>query len=283
VHHILQVSKYTAIKRLVYSHLLRVLSINTFYQETANIKAEKIPLHKGRDEKKILYISGVALWLAKSQNRQAMEIAQAIASHLLADGGDVFYVQIVPPGWIHLELTNQAIATWLQNIAEGNLGDSSMRQQQHTGLLFSVQHAHARCCSLALLGHREGLIKLGEPLPNTSACLGNLIDPNPIPWLNCEAKLRLQHSAESRLISELVQVVDDLASHSSGRVVNWEQTALSLSQTFESFWSQCRIWGEVKINSPQLAQARLGLIVATQSVLRFVLAEKLGVFAPSEL
>lgn len=282
MHHILQVSKYTAIKQLIYSHLLDSISINTAYPKTVRIKEEKIPLHKGRDEKKFLYISGIALWLSKSQNQPPMEIAQAIASHLLANGGDVFDVRIVPPGWIHLELTHQAIATWLQNIAVGGLGVGKIETKQHPATLFSVQHAHARCCSLILLAHREGLITLGEPLPNTSACIGNLISPNPIPWLEGEEKLRLHHSAESRLISELIQVVDDFASPTS-RVVNWEQIALGLSQAFENFWSNCRIWGEVKINSPQLAQARLGLVMATGSVLRFVLEEKLGVFAPSQL
>ena len=35
-----------------------------------------------------------------------MEIASGIVSHLSGIGGDVFTVQIVPPGWIHLELTD---------------------------------------------------------------------------------------------------------------------------------------------------------------------------------
>lgn len=282
MHHILQVSKYTAIKQLIYSNLLNGISTNTTDQKVRNTKNEKIPLYKGRDEKKILYISGIALQLSKSHNQPPLAVAQEIASHLLANNGDVFNLQIVPPGWIHLELTHQAIATWLQNIAVGSLGDGKIRTKQNSANLFAVQHAHARCCSLTLLAHREGLIKLEEPSPHTNSHIGNLIFPNPIPWLDCEARLRLNHLAESRLISELVQVVDDLTVPIS-TVVNWEQAAQGLSQAFTSFWSNCRIWGEVKFNSPQLAQARVGLLMATGSVLGFVLQEKLGIFAPSQL
>ncbi|QMS91838.1 glutamate acetyltransferase [Nostoc edaphicum CCNP1411] len=149
--------------------------------------------------------------------------------------------------------------------------------------LFAVQYAHARCCSLVLLAHREGLIKLREPVPNTSSACWDVISPNPLPWLNCDGTLRLNHPDERQLIGELIQVIDDIECPDVNGSVKWEKVALNLSQAFEKFWSNCRIWGEVKIKSPELAQARLGLLMATQSVLRFVLEENLGVFAPLEL
>jgi arginyl-tRNA synthetase len=52
---------------------------------------------------------------------------------------------------------------------------------------------------------------------------------------------------------------------------------------FLTFYSQCRIWGEVKTATPQLAQARLGLILATQPLLHLLLQDLLGVPAPLEL
>jgi arginyl-tRNA synthetase len=295
VHHKLQVNKYTATKQLVYSHLLNSLSIYTVDKEIACIKDGKFPLHKGRDDRKILYISGVALWLSKSQNQKPMEVANAIASDLLATCGDVFSVQIVPPGLIYLELTHFALAAWLQSLAVGNAGKKPKGQevrenipnpQPKTGnsaILFSVQYSHARCCSLVQLAHKEKLIKLQEPQLNTSPSVWNLNFPNPIPWLNCDRKLRLNHSAESRLIAELVEVVDDLESDAFDSSINWEKAALNLSQAFDTFWCKCRIWGEVRITLPELAQARLGLVMATQSVLKFLLEEKLGIFAPWEL
>ncbi|MEH2281980.1 MAG: DALR anticodon-binding domain-containing protein [Nostoc sp.] len=237
-----------------------------------------------------------------------MELASAIASDLSGICGDVFNIQIVPPGWMHFELTHSTLATWLQSLAVGSLGGlgtgdwglgtgdwgrgggegtrgttKANIQCPMPNSLFAVQYAHARCCSLVLLAHREGLIKLREPVPNTSPAFWDVISPNPLPWLNCDGTLRLNHPDERRLIGELIQVVDNIECPDVGGSVKWEKVALNLSQAFEKFWSNCRIWGEVKITSPELAQARLGLLMATQSVLRFVLEENLGVFAPLEL
>ena len=94
--------------------------------------------------------------------------------------------------------------------------------------------------------------------------------------------LLLNHANEMLLMHQLVKLVDDLVcTGSSAR--NWETAATKLSQAFEKFWGSCRIWGEVKIQTPELAQARLGLLVATQLVLRSVLEDKLQVVAPIEL
>ncbi|MBD2676903.1 glutamate acetyltransferase [Nostoc paludosum FACHB-159] len=250
-----------------------------------------------------------------------MELASAIALHLSATCGDVFNVQIVPPGWIHFELTDSALAGWLQRLVGewedremGRLvlseavsaasrrevwGDEGAKTAGGAGeaggeritnaqcpmpnALFPIQHAHARCCSLVLLAHRERLIQLKEPLANSSPSFWSVISPNPIPWLNCDGKLQLNHPDERRLISELVEVVDNIQFPDIRGSVKWEKAALNLSQAFENLWCNCRIWGEVKIISPKLAQARLGLLMATQSVLKFVLEEKLKIFAPLEL
>ncbi|MDZ8226855.1 DALR anticodon-binding domain-containing protein [Nostoc sp. ChiVER01] len=240
-----------------------------------------------------------------------MELASAIASDISGICGDVFSVQIVPPGLIHFELTNSTLATWLQSLVEGSGEEAREQGAQekiplcplhpaplplHSPLppaprpsassvpnLFSVQYAHARCCSLVLLAHREGLIKLREPVPNTSPAFWSVISPNPLPWLNGDGTLRLNHPDERRLISELIQVVDNIECPDVKGSVKWEKVALSLSEAFEKFWCNCRIWGEVKITSLELAHARLGLLMATQSVLRFMLEENLGVFAPLEL
>lgn len=312
MHHSILVSKYTAFKHLISSYIVNTLSTYTYSDKISCIEGKKITLSKGRDNNKVLYISGMVLWFAKSHNQDPMEIASAIVSQLLETCGGVFIIQIVPPGWIYLELTHPLLATWLQSLAVGslekaeeqasrrdsepplgierkreqgrkeNLIQNSRCQISNPERLFAMQYVHARCCSLVWLAHREGLIKLREPLPDTSPALRNIIFTEQIPWLDCDEKLRLNHPDESHLITKLVQVVDDLVCSDDGSV-NWEKAGLNLSQAFENFWSKCRIWGEVKISSPELAKARLGLVMVTQSVLRFLLVEKLGVVALLEL
>ncbi|ABA21373.1 Arginyl tRNA synthetase anticodon binding protein [Trichormus variabilis ATCC 29413] len=291
MYHPLLVSKNTAIRQLLYSYLLVVVdSFNSHQEQQSTIKAE-IPLYKGRDSQRILYICGVALRLAKSHNRDPMEIASVITSRLLDICKENLLVRIVDPGWIHLELADSLLAAWLQNLSLGGLGDDRDTKENerfvtiHPSRLFAMQYAHARCCSLILLAQRGGLILFREPLPDNwqELALGSLASTMQIPWLNGEAKIRLNHPAESCLISELIQVVDSLIFPHDDKVMNWEKLGSDLSQAFGTFWSQCRIWGEVKTTLPEVTQARLGLILATQTVFRFLLVTKLGSVAPLEL
>jgi len=277
---------------LLYSKLFIALSDYTRFAETEYIEITKIPLYKDRNSNRILYISGVTQQLSKSHNCTAMEIADTIASKLSATSGDVFSVTNVPPGWIYLELTQPCLASWLQTIStecvelEGNIGAGKITpkfKNKNPSNIFTVQYAHARCCSLVLLGYREGLIKLRQPLPNTSSAFWQLISQEPLPWLNQDNQLCLHHPTERYLLAQLVQVVDDLACSDVDDAVNWQKVTLKLSQAFENFWCQCRIWGEVKISSVQLAQARLGLVIVTQRLLKILLEKKLGVSAPFEL
>ncbi|WP_066378082.1 MULTISPECIES: glutamate acetyltransferase [unclassified Anabaena] len=285
-------SKNTAPKQLVYGYLLTALDVYSHHRETLQIKDGKIPLHQGRDIHRVLYISGVALRLSKSHNQDALEIAQAIVSHLCDICGETLSVGIVPPGWIHLELRDSFLATWLQSFAVGKsyLYSSPPGTQLSVKLhsparLFAIQYAHARCCSLLWLAHREGLIQLKTPSSDYSdnQPLLSLLTTESIPWLNHEAKLRLNHPAESSLIVELVKTVDELEFPDNGDKINWEKVGLDLSQAFEDFWCRCRIWGEVKTSLPELTQARLGLLIITQLVFRFLLVNKLGSVAPVEL
>jgi hypothetical protein len=187
--------------------------------------------------------------------------------------------------------------------------------------LFGVQYAHARCCSLLRLAHGQGLIKLSDPDFKTLGW--QFVEPNPIPWLygdsgmeSASMRLRLGHPAERGLIAQVLDAID----HNTARLVKFNagappkspflrgargdrsdpssigndqinhstpasalKLANALSDGFEKFYSACRIWGEVKTETPQLAQARLGLVGVTQKLLRSLLQHQLGVTAPLEL
>ena len=150
----------------------------------------------------IVYISGIALRLAKFEKYPAIEIANGIVSHISANYDKDFKIQVVSPGWIHLEVTHLLLAAWLQSLTVGKAFEQEVgsRQQgvgtegagrkreeermsidsfspQHpaknpisssrfsspnSASLFTAQYAHARCCSLLRLAAHEGLIKLRE-------------------------------------------------------------------------------------------------------------------------
>ncbi|MTJ49310.1 DALR anticodon-binding domain-containing protein [Dolichospermum sp. UHCC 0259] len=259
------------------------LGIFTNNEEITGIKGIKIPLYQGGYNQKIIYLSGVAMRISKSQNSPVMEVAEGIAGYLSQNSDSLFRVKVVPSGEIHIELMDSTLAAWLQNLIvakkTGDLGNNFLHDQLPTLSslnVFTIQYAHARCCSLLRLGQQEGLIELDR------TDINNFIAVNSIPWLNCEQKLIFNHADESFLIHQLVKVVDDVVCADSISI-NWEKAGGNLSQAFERFWGSCRIWGEVKIHDLELAKARLGLLIATQLVLRSVLEDKLGIVAPVEL
>ncbi|RUS96141.1 DALR anticodon-binding domain-containing protein [Trichormus variabilis] len=262
---------------------MNFLSDYTNHREILCIEDGKIPLYQGRDDEKILYISSLALRLSRPHNSQAMEIASEMAAYLSAHCGEIFKVKIVPPAWIYVELAHLTLADWLHSITVENTELKSIENNcsiiNTDKLVFTIQYSHARCCSLLRLAHRERLIELVD----NSLNFRDFQSAQSIPWLDDDQKLRLNQPDEVRLIQQLLKLVDDLVYPDAGISVNWGKAGLKLSQAFDNFWCNCRIWGEVKINSWELAQARLGLLIATQLVLRSVLETKLGAFAPLEL
>ena len=286
-----------AIKQLLLGQLQEALSIYGTVPETVeSVKA--IPLHRPKDPTRILYISALPLSMAKICHRPATDIAAELAAYLSAKtsqpplhAGELeIAVAAVPPGWLHFQLTEPGKANWLQFLTQlpascrtpNRVSIEPLQKSQpqlsfDPASLFTAQYASARCSSLLRLAHRDGLLALAQPD-------WHVIAPAPFPWLDTEAHpgtgaitLRLAHPAERRLISQLVAALD-----TSETPADCQKLATAVSQAFENFHSACRIWGEVKTESPKLAQARLGLILATLSVLRLLLYP-LGVPVPDEL
>ena len=303
---------YAAIKQLLLNRLQAALGLYVPDASVLKQQNRHISLHRAKDNPRVLYVCAIALQLSGVKNIPPLEIANAIAtlvrqleSRTEAHPTCNFTVQVVPPGWIHLELTEPAIAAWLQRLSSPPNPQRGPRQLSrrhretpHNGArvppahlpfcpsssrLFAVQYAHARCCSLVQMAHREGLITLTEPDHRDGEAIFCVVAPDPIPWLTLDQKLRFCHPAERAMIAQVLGLLDDLYCPSPSRQpIDWEKAAFNLSQAFQAFYSCCRIWGEVKVQTIHLAQARLGLVMATQQVLRLLL-QQLGVSAPLEL
>ncbi|MFE1746178.1 DALR anticodon-binding domain-containing protein [Coleofasciculus sp. H7-2] len=256
-----------------------------------------ISLQRFQGSTGILYRSSVALKLAALWHLPALEIATELAAYLCASVDDAqgkvglqnLTIQVIPPGFIDFQLTDAEIARWLQLLVSGELSQSQgvpnyslpitdyplpISCPQPLSSLSKVQYIHARCCSLLRLGHRENLIQLNDSLALM------LVYPEPIPWLTADGQLQLVHPAERRLIALLLELLDELGGMNQPK---WVKRAFDASQAFETFYSECRIFGEVKTQTPHLAQARLGLVGVTRSILKLLLQDRLGILAPIEL
>lgn len=269
------------------------------------ITPEAIPLQRLPDHNQIIYRSAIAFKLASSQPAM-LDLAQQIMMALLSTNELLsqqyplktlqlrqsppssefpkepelqlnFQIDVVSPGWLEFRLTDPSLAAWLQNLITADFVKLANNPIKNTSNCFSIQYAHARCCSLLALADQQGLIILKD---------GKLIEPYPIPWLQdvSEAtdqprQLCLVHPAEKRLIALVLDILEEMELEQRRGL----KFALALSQAWEEFFKHCRIWGEVKTQTPKLAQARLGLVAVTQKLLRSLLQDSLGVCAPREL
>jgi DALR anticodon binding domain len=266
------------------------------------VKLDEIPLNRAKNSTRVLYVSAIALKLSVCDRYDVKEdikevwqqTPQTIATQLAETlqplcSGD-FTIAVAPSGIIQFELTDVALAVWLQRLAQTALPlpeSQILSPVVPVDRLFPIQYSHARCCSLLRMAHRDRIIAIVEFYRATTPQIWSLSAPNPIPWLDEDGRLRLTHPAEYNLISQLLAVLDSLApiieQYNDEKPVNYLKLANNLSEAFQTFYSQCRIWGEVKIETPKLAQSRLGLVLATQSLLRFILEDLLNAVAPLEL
>lgn len=298
--------------------------------QASSIPLDFIPLQRVKDTTCILYSSAIALRLEKFCQLPAVEIATEIAEQwsqsvkanilesqkrpwidILRD----FTVKAIPPGWMKFELSDPDLAKWLQFLVhqlpnqQWNLAGSGIRLKSMPDLLerpiskrddgaFTAQYAHARCLSLLHLADREEL--LTRDFSNRTLTVGEAIALEPIPWLNANQQLRLKHPSERQLLSQLLNILDEIycpvsvvdglnggsETLTGTHLVSQAQVsklAKALSQRFLTFYADCRIWGDVQRDDRDLAHARLGLVILTQSLLQLLLQEFLQVPAPLEL
>ncbi len=293
---------YPAIAQLALSRL--DTAINNYFENNQRQQAYSLSLsYRTGEYREVVYVSNVAFVFSKFLNIPPLEIARDFATFYVqfhAPNQD-FIITVVPPGFLQLKLTELKLAKWLQQLPFLPLSLASFTPPRYSNPLgnntdlFAIQYAHARCYSLMKLAQKEGLITLERiPANNIKLMFPDLYfaeredsmlvanHPQPFPWLNCREQLQFSHSAEYCLIIQLVKVVDALYDSTNANLDYWAKIALSLAQAFANFYSHCRIFDGTNTQMPKLAQARLGLILATSLVLNLLL-QRLGVFAPQEL
>jgi len=261
-------------------------------------RMEVIPIKQIRDCGGVIYKSAIALKLAPVLPQPAMYIATELAKYcreIVNTKGKTdivnFQVEVISSGIIFLKLMDLSIVNWLSSLTSVPLkGDKQKFQVEvdhqscETMNVFPIQYSHARCCSLLHMGERDGLITFAPITPESYSQFWFIHTLDPIPWQKSNGQLQFLHHAEYELIAQIASALDCIYCVSITRKsVNWVKVASSLSATFQTFYRQCRIWGEVKVKTPKLAKARLGLVLATQSLLKYILEEKLGTKAPLEL
>jgi hypothetical protein len=196
-------------------------------------------------------------------------------------------VYVEPPGWIYFTLTDRGVATWLQRLVEfadwGDRTPTSLTQSNDWGIVpksidsFQILYSHARCCSQLRLGAQRHLIQLYEADSTSS---GQILHPQPVPWLTTAQVLQCQHPAERHLISQILEIMDSLSTTQTSPKRLW-QRAQALSQAFYRFHAGWQMMGEEKPDR-NLAQARLGLTFICRNLLRSLL-QQLQIVAPIEL
>jgi DALR anticodon binding domain len=283
----------------------------TYLRQQSSPSLPAIPLTFNPRNGQIFYTSAIALQLAHRWRRSVSDIATEIYQTLdhsaknwsdeekhspLDEIWEYFSVQNFPLGWLTLHLHQQGLAKWLQilidhplnlNIFSGNSANQTNQANNNPAHLFEIQHSHARCYSLLQLSQRIEPLKLSRLTAEKSPKSFFLPCPT-VPWLDEKGDFRLCHATEHGLITQLVRTLDAVVE--AKPLVNpvlGLKLAYPLSQQFQKFYAACPLGGRIYPSEadpmPALIQARLGLVLVTQLVLRSLLQDVIGTVAPTEL
>jgi hypothetical protein len=212
---------------------------------------------------------------------------------------------ITPAGWLYAEFSPNDLTIWLQSLITAKsilfpFNSSSEISNINPKIsadpvLFNLQHAHARCHSLLHLAGQEKFLTL-ENLDHYFEVYG------PSLWQAENGALHLQTKAEQSILLALMQFPQSLSPQkviygcSHPKQTGYEtrllwplppkhlyRQAIAWSQLFSDFHRDCRLFGEVQKNTPQLAHARFALVYIVKNVLAFLLEDVLHVGAPLAL
>ncbi len=256
----------------------------------------------------LTYLSAVPHQICAYANICAVAVANILAAQISGYKSDRVYSQIpaglldhihikaTPSGYLEFRIGDGAIAQWLTSLTQpiaslfGSPALSSDPVTRSHPNLFSIQHAHARCCSLLRIAAQRQIIGLNwleEPSHWQWA------QPHPISWLTMEEQLHTCHASERQLIHQCFTVLDELPwrldplpeniqslSLHSDRIATLAQ---DLAQAFHTMHRQCQVWGAVQNQGRDRLTAHLAIILVTQRLLYGLLQIGLGAIAPAEL
>ncbi len=200
------------------------------------------------------YSSPVACQLAKSD---AATLARDLAASCNADRP----TRAKATGWLEFELLRVEWSDWL-SLGWQSLPMRGSSEETPLGGIGLHQYAHARCCAWLDLGCRTGLLAA-----NTA--------PEAIPW---ERLLATPPPAQVALLGALM----DLGDRAAAADIAAANDSLHLAAAVLAFQSSSPLWGELYLQAPELARARLGAIGVARNVLAALLA-RLDLPAPQVL
>jgi hypothetical protein len=201
---------------------------------------------------------------------------------LPATAGSALVVYTAADGLVYLGIGDRALALWLDSVLrplsdgaivppEGTTvsttapaGSSQPAQAPResaieSAVLFGIQHAHARCCSLLRLAHRTGTITLDGA--DAQAPQWQFRDA--VPWLTTADELVLAHPAERQAVKTLFQAAVALQAPLPRRA------GLAIAQDVAIAFAQWHRDRPLFAPPASLAlhQAQFGLVLATQRLL----------------
>lgn len=212
-------------------------------------------------------------------------------------------------GWLYAHFCDLALAQWLQTlwyhppfvIAEQSSSFESDAMEIRPGvstdpLLFQLQYAHARCCSLLRLAAQEYNLEHPAKADTQSEC------PSSSPWLTTNQTLCFTTPAEQHLLLQLMQFPGSISTQKQIYGVphrHWMNTETCLeqplalkrlrrssqiwSEAFLAFYRDCRMFGDLYRHSPDLVRSRIALVSIVQQVLQVILTQFWHIEAPTTL
>jgi hypothetical protein len=207
-----------------------------------------------------------------------------------------------PQGWLYAHFSALELSKWLQRLLLATPFQPDLEPLRISAgvssdpVIFQLQYAHARCCSLLKLAQQENLIRL----TNGNNQFAQL--KSPVIWQTLTGELQFQTLAEHQLLLALIQFPQSLSPNKimygysqiallgHQTWIEWpppepylQRQAQQWSHLFLNFYRQCRLFGDIQQVTPELVTARLALIFILRRVLAFILETALQVEAPVTL